>query len=388
MALSGGALRARAFGSQVPAAWLVSKLGSRRVLGSALGLGAVAALLCPTAVTPAPNGAPLWVFVAARVLVGCSQGAVFPCAHTELARWRESFAQGTFSTVVSVATSGMYLGSAVSFYLMPAVAARSVDLVFQLQGALGLLWVAVWMWLSLQPGAEPVGGAGPNPSPRAQEEGQAKSAAHGSTQIPWGALFRSKAVWAIITNNFAFHFVLYATMNWMPTYFESALRVSLVHMGFAKIVPYLSLFIFSNLSGMAGDHLISRLRWDVAAARKAINSVGFIGVVVTLLAAPIVVSGELSGVVAMSSLLAFCAISRGGFAVNHMDIAPRYAGAVMSVANTAGTVAGTIAVQLTGVILDATGGDGWGAVFATWASVCVVAGIVFAAWAKGEPLLH
>jgi MFS transporter, ACS family, solute carrier family 17 (sodium-dependent inorganic phosphate cotransporter), other len=48
-----------------------------------------------------------------------------------------------------------------------------------------------------------------------------------------------------------------------------------------------------------------------------------------------------TGVLVTSLSLGFCGIARGGFSVNHMDIAPKYAGVVMGVSNTAGTLAGT-----------------------------------------------
>ncbi len=50
--------------------------------------------------------------------------------------------------------------------------------------------------------------------------------------------------------------------------------------------------------------------------------------------------GVRSGVVAVSAALGCCGLARGGFSVNHMDIAPRYAGVVMGISNTAGTLAG------------------------------------------------
>ncbi|GFH21983.1 MFS domain-containing protein, partial [Haematococcus lacustris] len=39
-----------------------------------------------------------------------------------------------------------------------------------------------------------------------------------------------------------------------------------------------------------------------------------------------------------------------------MDIAPKYAGMVMGISNTAGTIAGVIGVAMTGYILDHEGG--------------------------------
>lgn len=36
---------------------------------------------------------------------------------------------------------------------------------------------------------------------------------------PWAGMLRSPAVWAIVANNFAFHYAFYVVMNWLPTYF-------------------------------------------------------------------------------------------------------------------------------------------------------------------------
>lgn len=51
-----------------------------------------------------------------------------------------------------------------------------------------------------------------------------------SAGIPWCVLMRSSAVWAIVTNNFAFHYATYVLMNWLPTYFQSHIGVGLSDM--------------------------------------------------------------------------------------------------------------------------------------------------------------
>ena len=37
---------------------------------------------------------------------------------------------------------------------------------------------------------------------------------------PWLRMLRHSAVWAIILNNFTFHYAFYVVMNWLPTYFD------------------------------------------------------------------------------------------------------------------------------------------------------------------------
>jgi len=50
--------------------------------------------------------------------------------------------------------------------------------------------------------------------------------------------------------------------------------------------------------------------------------------------------GRYSGLLVVTWLLGMAGFSRGGFSVNHMDIAPKYAGPLMGISNTAGTLAG------------------------------------------------
>jgi hypothetical protein len=49
--------------------------------------------------------------------------------------------------------------------------------------------------------------------------------------------------------------------------------------------------------------------------------------------------GALGGVALTTATLAALGLSRGGFSVNHMDIAPKYAGVLMGISNTAGRAA-------------------------------------------------
>lgn len=52
-----------------------------------------------------------------------------------------------------------------------------------------------------------------------------------------------------------------------------------------------------------------------------------------------------------SIALGFAALARGGFSINHMDIAPRHAGVLMGISNTAGTLAGAFGVRVSGWLL-------------------------------------
>jgi ACS family sodium-dependent inorganic phosphate cotransporter len=72
----------------------------------------------------------------------------------------------------------------------------------------------------------------------------------------------------------------------------------------------------------------------------------------------------------------------GGFGVTHLYIAPRGAGVIMGLSNTAGTIPGIVGVYVSGVILEATGS--WTLVFQTAAGVLLLGLVVYLVFASAR----
>ncbi|KAK9944404.1 hypothetical protein M0R45_009974 [Rubus argutus] len=89
-------------------------------------------------------------------------------------------------------------------------------------------------------------------------------------------------------NDFTFHYALFVMMNWLPTYliFEQGLKRSLQEMGTNKKLPYLNMFIFSDIGGFVADYLITKRLMSVSGTRKFLNTLGFIGASIALMALP------------------------------------------------------------------------------------------------------
>ncbi|CAG7894614.1 unnamed protein product [Brassica rapa] len=145
-----------------------------------------------------------------------------------------------------------------------------------------------------------------------------------------------------------------------------------------------SVFLAETLAGVIWSLLWIR-------TRKFLNTVGFLVASAALMALPQFRTSN--GVILCSSVaLWFLALGRAGFAVNHMDIAPRYAGIVMGVSNTAGTLAGIISVDLTGKLLEASKlvysdlshQESWRAVFFIPGLLCIFSSVVFLLFSTGE----
>jgi ACS family sodium-dependent inorganic phosphate cotransporter len=67
-----------------------------------------------------------------------------------------------------------------------------------------------------------------------------------------------------------------------------------------------------------------------------------------------------------------------------MDVAPRYAGTLMGITNTAGTLPGIIGVYATGLILELTGS--WVLVFQVAAGVTLFGLVFFLLFSSGSKL--
>jgi sugar phosphate permease len=294
----------------------------------------------------------------------------------------------------------MYLGAAAGMLVLPSlVKYRGPQSVFPAEAALGVMWSLLWFkYASDPPRSEhpkaTAAGFGESLLPTKGNQKSKLENGGSSTRtakIPWKRILLSLPVWAIVVNNFTFHYALYVLMNWLPTYFELGLQLSLQEMGSSKMLPYLNMFIFSNIGGVVADHLVTKRILSVTNTRKFLNTIGFIVASLALMAIPIFRTSD-GAVLCSSVALGFLALGRAGFAVNHMDIAPRYAGIVMGVSNTAGTLAGIIGVDLTGRLLEAartadsslSSPESWRLVFLIPGLLCIFSSFVFLLFSTGE----
>lgn len=79
-----------------------------------------------------------------------------------------------------------------------------------------------------------------------------------------------------------------------------------------------------------------------------------------------------------------CRARAGGVSASHLDVAPRHAGVVFGVGNTAGTLAGLLAVPGIGIVLERTGS--WGLAFGLAAAHNVLGAILWTRWVGDRPL--
>jgi ACS family sodium-dependent inorganic phosphate cotransporter len=189
-------------------------------------------------------------------------------------------------------------------------------------------------------------------------------------------------VWAIIVAHFCNNWALYVLLTWLPTFVNKGLGVSFASVGWFTMCPHIAYFLVLNVAGNIADSLIRR-GIEVARVRKLMQSIGFVGVATAFLIVGHVHSAPMA-ITIMTIGYGVFAFTAGGFFVNHLDIAPRSAGTLMGITNTAATIPGIIGVYVSGVILDTTGS--WALVFDVAAGVALVGLLFYVIFARGEKL--
>ncbi len=328
-------------GPQMLGGWLADRFGGKRVLAAGVLLWSMGTLL-----TPAASEISFSALLLTRAVLGLGESVHFPTVHSLAARWTIAAER---SRAISLYVSSVSFGTAVALLASPLIVLTlGWPSVFYISGVLGLLWLAIWF---LKAADVPEKCAGMTTHELAMIEAD-RSAAPLADSIPWAAIMREQSVWAIVIAHVCNNFGLYIILLWLPTYLHKSFDLPMQRLGSYSVVPWLSAFCVGNLSGWVADDLRNR-GMSLTTVRKLMQAVAFSLGALPMLLLPLAGSPL---VATMLVTLATGGASFGvaGFAANHLDIAPRYAGVLMGLSNTFAQLPGIIGVALTGFIVNLT----------------------------------
>ncbi len=355
------------FLTQIPGGWLSDRWGTKGILGGAVAWWSAVTMLTPLASTT--NS-----MIAVRVGLGLGEGLSPPCLYTTMARW---FPASERSRVGAVLASGMYIGLALAFptavWIMTHI---GWPWVFYIFGVLGLVWSVIWYLMVT---------SNPEDHPRISQEEldlilQGQRATPKAEAIPWGLILRERAFWALLCAHFCTNWTWYTFLTWLPTYLVQARGFSLSEMGFYATFPYIAMMFFGNGSAWIADGMIRR-GTSITFVRKLWQTVAFLGAAVCLYLL-IHTAAPMLAVLCITLGLGFLACFSPGMGINHLDIGPKYAGALVGMTNTAATIPGILAPILTGFIVKWTGD--WNMVFYLAIGVMLVGTAIWDLFATGE----
>jgi ACS family hexuronate transporter-like MFS transporter len=305
---------------------------------------------------------------ALRFVLGFGEAGNWPGAAKAVAEW---FPVRQRALGMAIFNSGAAIGSIVSPPLIIWLQLRyGWQTTFLVTGALGLLWLALWLvfyqtpdrhrWITVEERALI------REAPEAESKTEEATTAVVNSKVAprWRDLLRHRQVWAIVVARFFTDPVWWLYITWLPLYLYNARGFSLKEIGLFAWVPYVAADAGSLLGGWASGYLISR-GWSVDRARKAV-----IAAAALLMPAGIFAAFAESPFVA----LALIALVLFGFQVwiNNVQTLPSDFfpdRAVASVAGLGGTGAGIGAMLF-------TLGTGWVVDHFSYVPVLVAAGVL------------
>ena len=360
--------------TQIPAGFVASKLG-----GGAVLVMAVLTWSLGTAVAPLVAGMGIIPLSFSRLIVGLGEGFA-PSAVTDLLA--TYVPKKLRARAVTTVFGGMEVGNALGLLICgPLIEKSGWSSVFYVFAALGFVWCVVWPFFAPQKLANQLD------DPKVVEEIMQKKRSKKSSKIPYGEFVRSKEVWAVVTAHFCHNWGYYTLLAWLPSYFESVLKLNLTGAARVSLVPYLAMALMIPIVGQVADGLQEK-GYTTTKVRKIAQGVAFLGPACCMVACSflsnVAISYQPLLLTVLSVAFALSTFSRGGLYCNHQDLSPKFAAALLGISNTFGALPGIIGVWLTGKLFDITQGD-WGtSLFIPIAIAQVLGFVVFSIYGSGE----
>ena len=328
-----------------------------------------------TILTPPAAAMGIGMLIATRVLMGMGEGVTFPSIYALYSKWVPTAER---ARSMAFSNSGIPIGQVAALVVAPYIAiAFGWEWIFYIFGGVGFVWYFFWQRAVARD---------PDTHPRLSEEERHEIAADmpsvsaTNTPVKLRDFARCRPVWAIVVAHFCNNWSLYVLLSWLPTFVNKGLGVDFANSGVVSMLPHLVSFVFLNVAGNVADRMV-KSGMPITRVRKTCQSIGFGGIACALF-----IVGEVSS--AWLAITIMCvgnavgAFVTGGFAVNHMDIAPNHAGKLMGITNTFATIPGIIGVTVSGFILEATGS--WALVFQVAGGVTVFGMVFYLLFASGE----
>ena len=339
---------------QVPAGVTVDRFGVRRAYAVGFALWSVACAL---------TGAfrEIGAIMFFRVMMGVGQSVAFPASARTVANW---FPDSERGLVNSSYLTGVRLGQAlVNAAGVALIALYGWRVFFVIRGLAPLGWIAPWMivqWRWERPSTNAAAAAAPVRFRFASSFG----------------LLRHPTVLGTFLGFFAFDYVWFVFVYWLPGYLRLERHFTAEQMAFYGSVPFVVMSAVIVVSGIATDRLIAAGFREVR-VRKTFIAIGF-AIALAIVPAGLVHDNRTAVLLLVTSLCGLGLAAPNTWSLTQACCTKTVVGTVSGIQNFGGNVGGIIAPWLTGAIAYRSG---------SFAAAFVVCGFILVAGAVAYWLL-
>ncbi|KAJ6644335.1 Sialin [Pseudolycoriella hygida] len=363
--------------TQVPGGLLAQNFGGKYVLG----LGITTSALCSISVPLAAQYGGLYGIIVLRILMGASQGPMFPALIQLLAIWIPPTER---SFITSFVYSGTNIGTVIASYFSGIIMHHhSWEWVFYIFGTLAIVWFCVFCVFCFDsPSHHPYISTAER-NYLLQELGQLRRHENQST-TPWRDMFTSKPVWALIIAKICGDFAYFVDNTTLPKYMNDVLHLSIRDVGAFNALPWILKTIVSFAFGYTLDRMVSKQKIRITTARKLAVFLASVFPGTFIILASYAGCEHVLVVVFFTTAITMHGFLAAGLSANSMDLSPNYSGVLISIANGAASMAGIFAPYVIGVMTPNAYLSQWRLVFwLTFVILCLKT-TFFTIWGSGN----
>jgi MFS transporter, ACS family, glucarate transporter len=363
-------------GFQVPAGWLASRFGPRRVISLGVVWWGVATAL--TTVIPRGISQAVLLLIGIRFLLGAGEAVIYPAANQFVARWVPEQERGFINGLIF---AGVGAGSGLTPPLLAwFILHQGWRSAFWFSAVIGVIAGGVWWWFARDTPEED-----PSVSPSELNiirQGMVEEAVVESApvRISWRAILTRRDLPALIISYFGFGYTAWIFFSWFFLYMAQVRGFNLKASALFSMLPFLSMTIGCLAGGALSDRLTRA--YGLRAGRCGLASVAFFFTAVFLVLGSRVQSPQLAGVILAGGAGALY-VSQSSFWSVSADIAGRSSGVFSSMVNMGAQVGGAVTASLTPWVAQRFG---WTTSFAIAAALAVVGAILWMTVHPERPL--
>jgi MFS transporter, ACS family, hexuronate transporter len=316
---------------------IIDRLGTRLGYGLAMAFWSLASMA--TAI-----GSSLTSFATFRVALGLGEAAVFPASIKAVTEW---FPKKERALATGIFNAGTNIGAILTPLAVPTIVSMwGWRGAFVGIGALGFLWLILWLAVYRNPEQHPRVTQAELDHIRSDREAPARS-------VRWSVLFPLRQTWAFAVGKLLIDPVWWFYLFWLPSFLQRKHGLTLKQIGIPIMVVYLISDVGSVAGGWLSSHLIKNGK-SVNAARKVAMLVCALAVV------PVVVAYRIESLWTVVLLIGLATAAHQGFSANLFtltaDMFPsRAVGSVVGIGGMCGALGGLFVSLVVGHALQRSG---------------------------------
>ena len=283
-------------------------------------------------------------FAIARAALGFGEAGVFPASIKSVAEW---FPKKERALATGIFNAGTSVGAMITPLFIPWIAKSwGWRWAFLLTGALGFVWLALWLLMYRKPEEHP------RCTPEELKYIQSDPILSAG-KLPWARLLKYTQTWTFAAGKFLIDPIWWFYLFWIPDYMQREHGLTLGKIG----LPIFTIYLISDIGSVGGGWISSSLIRRGVSVNGARKLAMFICAIAVL---PIAMTYRVSGLWPATFLIGLAAAAHQGFSANLFtltsDLVPsRAVGSVTGIGGMAGAIGGMLIAEIVGHVLQWTG---------------------------------